>query len=739
MNYESEIISELPKGLICWYEFQVSAKILQITKEKNILTEYLMQQDLEVDCISARELLQRNTHQSAVYDYILAVDVLETCGDAESLLHICRQLLKADGVLLLGTDNRLGLRYFCGDRDPFTKRNFDGIENYRRADLAKDKTMRCYSQSEIRAFLENASFLSNRFYSVLPNVNSPQLIFAEDFLPNEELAARYFPMYHNPDTVFMEEEYLYTSLIENGMFHAMANTYFIECAPVDKLSNVIHVTLSLDRGPVDALATIIRRDDKVEKRAIYPEGKRRLQEILQHDRDLCEHGIQVVSAVMENDSYVMPYMSGELASTYLRRIAQEDKELFIKEMERFLHLILSSSEILREDDEDGVILKNGYFDLVPLNCFYVNGQFVFYDQEFCLEEYPANVMITRSINMVYQNDNLIESILPKKFFFDKYGIKDNGIKWNQMQMDFLIHLRKEIELRVFYEQNRRNLQVVHTNRQRINYSDVEYQRLFVDIFEGLEKKKLVLFGAGNFTKKFIALYGQKYPIHMIIDNNSDKWGSTLEGVIIQSPNMLLEMDKEEYKVIICIKNYPSVLQQMRDVGVKYVGIYDVNKDYHLPEERQVVTFPKEDEVPKKYHIGYTCGVYDLFHIGHLNMFKRAKEQCDYLIVGVVTDEGACKFKKKEPFIPFEERIEMVRSCKYVDEAVEIPVNFGGTRDAYRLYHFDVQFSGSDYENDPVWLAEREYLRKHGSDLVFFPYTEQTSSTKIKALINKHLF
>ena len=81
---------------------------------------------------------------------------------------------------------------------------------------------------------------------------------------------------------------------------------------------------------------------------------------------------------------------------------------------------------------------------------------------------------------------------------------------------------------------------------------------------------------------------------------------------------------------------------------------------------------------------------------------------------------------------------MVRSCKYVDEAVEIPFEFSGTRDAYRMYHFDVQFSGNDYENDGNWLAEREFLRKQGADMVFFPYTEQTSSTKIKALINKQL-
>ena len=120
------------------------------------------------------------------------------------------------------------------------------------------------------------------------------------------------------------------------------------------------------------------------------------------------------------------------------------------------------------------------------------------------------------------------------------------------------------------------------------------------------------------------------------------------------------------------------------------------------------------------------------------MFRRAKEQCDYLIVGVVTDEGGRRGKKTETFIPFTERIEIVRSCRYVDEAVEIPLDYAGSRDAYRLYHFDVQFSGSDYVDDPNWLAEREFLRKQGSELVFFPYTESTSSTKIKAMIDHHL-
>lgn len=132
-------------------------------------------------------------------------------------------------------------------------------------------------------------------------------------------------------------------------------------------------------------------------------------------------------------------------------------------------------------------------------------------------------------------------------------------------------------------------------------------------------------------------------------------------------------------------------------------------------------------VEKKYRIGYTTGVYDLFHIGHLNLLKKAKESCDYLIVGVSSDE-LVGYKNKRSVIPFEERIEIVRSIKCVDEAV--PQLDMDKMAAWERYRFDVMFVGDDWRGTEKWNGFEQRFAEIGVEIVYFPYTKSTSSTLI---------
>lgn len=131
-------------------------------------------------------------------------------------------------------------------------------------------------------------------------------------------------------------------------------------------------------------------------------------------------------------------------------------------------------------------------------------------------------------------------------------------------------------------------------------------------------------------------------------------------------------------------------------------------------------------------IGYTTGVYDMFHIGHLNVIRRAKEQCDYLIVGVSTDELVRKEKNKAPIIPYEERAEIVSALKYVDKVV--PQYDKNKISAWEKYKFDKMFVGSDWKGTPQWNKYEEQFLPLGVEIVYLPHTDGISSTKLTGII-----
>lgn len=767
------IIRDFSKGALVWYNFRQDSRILYIySRQSDEAVLELLESKGKVDDCSVEQLLNNQIVGNA-YDYIVGIDVIEESRYPQKLLNICHGLLKPEGRLVIGTENRYAIKYICGDRDPYTNHNFDGIENYRRLSDADWDSIagRCYSMSELKLMLSQAGFENDKFYSVMPSLQETQLVYAEGYEPVEELAMRYFPLYNYPDSVFLEEQYLYTDLIKNGMFHKMANAYIIECSIDGQFDNTIHATISLDRGHDNALVTSICEHGGVRnvlKKAVYEEGIHKLKEMQDNLNDLHARGINVVDSSVENDTFVMPYVDAPVAMNELKVIAKKDKNAFLKAMDDMYELILNSSEhtgVLSQKDRNsadgrdvGPVLARGYIDMVPLNCFYdesakdAKSRFIYYDQEFYWENCPAKAVMYRSITIIYDGtDKEFERIVPKRELFDRYGLSECEDMWQRMSSRFTDVLRNQKPLRPYYENKRIDGRILYTNREKINYSAKEYQKIFVDIFDGFDdSKKLILFGSGRFSERFLFQFAGDYNIYSIVDNNSAKWGTTMQGVPINSPDILKDIPERERHIIICIKGYNGVVNQLKDMGIMDYHIYDPGNDYSNKRKEQVaqrlaavqennsVEGLNKSDIDKPYNVGYIAGVFDLFHIGHLNMFKRAKEQCRYLIVGVVSDEGVRLNKQAEPFVPFDERIEMVRSCKYVDEAIKLPLDFCGTRDMFKIYHFDVQFSGSDYEHDPAWLAEKEFLEKNGSTMVFFPYTQSTSSTKLKKAIESKI-
>lgn len=256
----------------------------------------------------------------------------------------------------------------------------------------------------------------------------------------------------------------------------------------------------------------------------------------------------------------------------------------------------------------------------------------------------------------------------------------------------------------------------------------QIDKLTMNCLNNITEDGVFVIGCNRNADIFIKMYKNDYKINGVISFNKEDIGNTFNSFKIKSKKCI---SNKFGKAIICCDINDDIINCLNNLNIKF-GIYSWEFVYSGRQKLKL-----NNKSNKKYHIGYVAGVFDLFHIGHLNIIKRAKDLCDYLIVGVVSDKGAIIKNKKDLIVPFEERVEIVKSCKYVDEVVEIPYEYCSSYYAYRKYHFDVQISGSDHKNDPYWKSVKKDLKTIGSEMIFLPYTKETSTSDIKEKIRKN--
>lgn len=255
-----------------------------------------------------------------------------------------------------------------------------------------------------------------------------------------------------------------------------------------------------------------------------------------------------------------------------------------------------------------------------------------------------------------------------------------------------------------------------------------------DIFENIGIRKIVLFGAGAFASYYWDKYGSQHDVSFYVDNNSSLWGTEKNGRRICNPECLKDLDGSEYRIIIAVKDYEPVLEQLKSMRIAMPTVRIINKRLDDLYDCRI----KDTIHTGKYDVGYVTGAFDLFHVGHLNILRNSKSRCHHLIAGVLTDQLIIHDKYKKPFIPFNERIEIVRQCKYVDDVVAVDFHNTNKIDAWRELRYGCLFCGSDHYGAPYWMNLQQELRHLGSNLEFFPYTESTSSTMLQNTIRRQL-
>lgn len=266
--------------------------------------------------------------------------------------------------------------------------------------------------------------------------------------------------------------------------------------------------------------------------------------------------------------------------------------------------------------------------------------------------------------------------------------------------------------------------------------------------KSMVKKDIVLFGTGKYFENYMLCEGGelgRLPL-FAVDNDLSRVGCFRCGVEVKSPEVLRSMDRDRFYVVICTAQREAIEKQLESMGITDYHYYrpapieDAAPEKRLEPEKKLDSKKEPDKrkeldsdtggkSEKPYRIGYVPGAFDLFHVGHLNLLRRSKSRCEYLIAGVLTDELFEHFKKRKPVIPYEQRAAIVSAISYVDRVV--PVDFSNTCkiDAWKRYHYDCHFSGNDHGAD--WTYDLQQLREVGADMEFFEYTRATSSTTIR--------
>lgn len=588
-------LSSLRRGIISWYDFKPGASLLELGAGFGALTGFLCESCTEVTAVEesalrAEALAKRHRQYSnlkvrtgkwqemtfeGLFDYVVVFDSAQ-CD--VSVLNQMAGLLKPQGKLLISFQNCFGLKYLCGMPERHTGEFYGGIKGY--LGRAEEKS---FSRNEICRVMEASVFSEYKFYYPLPDDRFPQLIYTDASLPEKNVSERLLAYHEKADILLRREDKIYGKVIEQGDFPFLADSFLVECTKEGRCCDVSYAAISADRGKERAFATSIHQSGIVYKQPLYPEGKTSAQRIYDHTLDLIAHQIPIVPHAYEKGRISLSYIPLPTLADYLRETAKHDKGVFLNILRDLHAFILQSSEETDASDnaliprlvgesgkevEDtaylqkldwGPILKKAYIELVPLNCFYKKetGEYLFFDQEFVRENYPAGYVLFRAIAISYVFIPGMEECIPLQQMKDEFGLDQ---VWEYYQKEEALFL-DEVRLRKRYSR----ILNWDSSEQVCSFDDFSMLQYNAGRRSGRE---LVLFGTGKVFEEYCKNYGGSDVPAFAVDNDSSKWGQTSNGVEIRPPQAILEIPREKRQVLICTRKTDQIEEQLREMDVR---------------------------------------------------------------------------------------------------------------------------------------------------------------------------
>lgn len=452
-------LSDMRTGLLGWYDFPENAEVLELGCGFGPLTGLLCDKAAHVVAMDhsmfrAHTATKRwkdrenlDIYASSLwnmpfrrkFDVIIMVDVFAGLGDGSTehepyvkYLKYLQEFLSPHGRVLIAVDNRLGLKFFCGAKDPYTGEPF--------GELGGGTGKGClFSRKELDSIVAEAGFTHRKFYYPLPDFRIPQAIFTDDHLPKRTINDEFLPYDTDGDTRVLSELSLYGEVIDNGMFPMMANSFLLECAMQEDFSPVTGVRLAADRMPEYNLATCLLKDGTIVKRPLTAAAEQGIRELEENMRLLKDRGLETVPHERRGSELVMPVMKLPTLSDWLAECTADDKDKVLQIFDRLWAAILQSSPPAPDEAnfllerypaaDWGVILKRAYINMVPENIFIDGNRLIFFNQGLSRENCPAKYQIFLAI---YESVSILENIISLEEFAEHFGISEI---WDIMVME----------------------------------------------------------------------------------------------------------------------------------------------------------------------------------------------------------------------------------------------------------------------------------------------------------------
>lgn len=562
-------LSRMRNSLLNWYPFKKSSHILEIGGGYGALTGILCDRGARVvstedSMIRARILNKRYTKRENLeihvctinslsikekFDYIVLNDMAEeeSGGVVKKLIRLC-EFLNPEGKILMTAENRYGLRYFCGETDENIKVPFEGINKY-----PEGCSKYLLSRQELIDRIKAAGFKEYKFYYPLPDHKLTQVVYTDDYMPHGSIRDRVISYCRKPENLVAVEDRIYDDLIHNNVLNFFSNSFLIECTKNGVEGNAIYAALSTDREKAHAFATVIHNNDIVIKRALYPEGLGTIRNIYNNLKDLEERGISIVPVELSEDSLIMPRIRQNNMADLLSEVIHEDKEKFVNMIELLYQVIMQSSERGNTADcpldikgipeeEVGYILKTAYIDMIPYNCFYYDGRFIFFDQEFKRENFPAKYILFRILRYMYFYIPDAEKLIPLQYFKEKYFLTRLWEIFEREEADFIDENRNCSSLSQFYKWAQIDKEKIYAKSAQKSLKTY-IQKYNYESDTTLKKVKKVQLDILKYFRQFC----QKYDLHYCAIYGSLLGTVRHQGFIPWDDDIDLVMPRDDYE------------------------------------------------------------------------------------------------------------------------------------------------------------------------------------------------